>query len=418
MSGSIGKKFVAALVADGKIATLLEFGKPQIMLTPTEQPVYDFVADFAKQYGKIPDVATIEAHTDEEIPEAGEPPEYYHDLLQMRWIERELKKSMKAAADLLGANGKDPMQALETMRACVTGLIAHQQQHQLVDFRDAYDVIIPDYVSKYTAEADSGLNVGWPTLDAMTGGLVRGDMLSFVGRIAHGKTFQMLYASHHGWKYQGACQLFVSMEMKTLPIQQRLAAMEAHVPAMQVKNASLTSIGLGKLKGSLLQIKNAKSAFWVVDGNFTATVDDVHALARQLKPDSIWIDGAYLLKHPTERDRFKRVAENADLIKQMLADLAPTAASWQFSRTGSKKAKKKGETADIDDIGYTDAIGQVSSVVLGLYQPESIETTKSRDVQILKGRGGEVGKFRTYWDFVSMNFDEIVEELVEELSFV
>ena len=418
MSATIGKLFVAALVADGKVSTLLEFGKPQVMFTPTELPVFDFVAAFAKQYGKIPDTATIEAHTDEEIPIAAEPAEYYHDLLQMRWIERELKKSMKVAVDLLGATGKDPLQALETLRGCVTGLVAHQQQHQLVDFRDAYDLIVPDYVSKYTAEADGGVMLGWPTVDEMTGGLVRGDLASFIGRIALGKTWQMLKGCHHGWKHQDACQLFVSMEMKTLPISQRLAAMEAHVPAIQVKNAALTTIGLGKLKGSLLEIKTAKSALWVVDGNFTATVDDVYALARQLKPDSIWIDGGYLLKHPTERDRFRRVAENADMIKQMLADLAPTVCSWQFARSGSKKAKKKGETADLDDIGYTDAIAQVSSLVLGLYQPESIETTKSRDMKILKGRNGETGQFRTHWDFVGMNFDELVEENIEELSFV
>jgi replicative DNA helicase len=418
MSATIGKLFVAALVADGKVSTLLEFGKSQVMFTPTELPVFEFVAAFAKQYGKIPDTATIEAHTDEEIPTAAEPAEYYHDLLQMRWIERELKKSMKVAADLLGATGKDPLQALEMLRGCVTGLVAHQQQHQLVDFRDAYDLIVPDYVSKYTAEADGGVMLGWPTVDEMTGGLVRGDLASFIGRIALGKTWQMLKGCHHGWKHQGACQLFVSMEMKTLPISQRLAAMEAHVPAIQVKNAALTTIGLGKLKGSLLEIKNAKSALWVVDGNFTATVDDVYALARQLKPDSIWIDGGYLLKHPTERDRFRRVAENADLIKQMLADLAPTVCSWQFARSGSKKAKKKGETADLDDIGYTDAIAQVSSLVLGLYQPESIETTKSRDMKILKGRNGETGQFRTHWDFIKMNFDELVEENIEELSFV
>ncbi len=190
MSATIGKLFVAALVADGKVSTLLEFGKPQVMFTPTELPVFEFVAAFAKQYGKIPDTATIEAHTDEEIPTAAEPAEYYHDLLQMRWIERELKKSMKVAADLLGATGKDPLQALETLRGCVTGLVAHQQQHQLVDFRDAYDLIVPDYVSKYTAEADGGVMLGWPTVDEMTGGLVRGDLASFIGRIALGKRWR------------------------------------------------------------------------------------------------------------------------------------------------------------------------------------------------------------------------------------
>lgn len=60
----------------------------------------------------------------------------------------------------------------------------------------------------------------------------------------------------------------------------------------------------------------------------------------------------------TERDRFRRVAENADLIKQELASIAPTVVSWQFARSASKKNAKKGEEVTMDDIGYTDAIGQ------------------------------------------------------------
>jgi len=246
-------------------------------------------------------------------------------------------------------------------------------------------------------------------------------MLSVVGRPAQGKTMQMLYCAHHAWKVQQRRVLFVSMEMKPLTIQQRLTALHAHLPMSKVKNAELSTKHLDRLKGALLEIQNHASPFWVVDGNFTATVEDIWMLARQLAPEAIYVDGSYLLKHPRERDRFKRVAENADLIKQDLSDLAPVACSWQFARGVARKAKKNGKIGDevgLEDIGYTDAIGQASSLVIGLFEEESVETIKQRRVQILKGRNGEIGEFLTRWDWLTMDFTEVVEEELAELKFV
>ena len=134
-------------------------------------------------------------------------------------------------------------------------------------------------------------------------------------------------------------------------------------------------------------------------------------------------DGAYLLTHPTERDRFKRVAENASLIKQHICDLAPTACSWQFARPAKGgsggsgnvgNGKKPAQTGD--EIGYTDAILQLSSLALGLMQPESAETIKQREVSILKGRNGETGSFTVNWNFDwTTDFSEVTEK-VEELE--
>jgi DnaB-like helicase C terminal domain len=159
--------------------------------------------------------------------------------------------------------------------------------------------------------------------------------------------------------------------------------------------------------------------FWVVDGNFKATVEDIWVAARQLKQDAIFIDGAYLLKHPTERDRYRRVAENADLIQQELSNIAPTVCPWQFSREAAKKIKNKGpDQVSLEDIGYSDVIGQVSSLVLGLFEGDSPETVKQRRIEILKGRNGEVGGFITRWDWVGMHFEEVLDEPIETLSFL
>ena len=210
--------------------------------------------------------------------------------------------------------------------------------------------------------------------------------------------------------------MFVSMEMAVLPISERLAAMQVPVQASHLKHGMSTK-EMKKLKDGLTMIKGYAAPFYVVDGNLAATVEDIWALARQLKPDAIFIDGAYLVKHPKERDRYRRVAENAELMKSELAALAPTVCSWQFAKSAAKKNKKQGEKPDLEDIGYTDAIAQVSSLVLGLFEDDSNETLAQRRVEILKGRSGETGSFTTRWDFVNMRFDEIVPESVDTMQF-
>lgn len=421
MATSLGKLFVAALVEEARPATVFSFGQIDHVFLPTEAPVWDFVSGFAKQFGKLPEPDTILAHTGEELPTPKEPPAYYFELLQIRFTERELKRGMKAADGHLGTADKDPEAALEKLTEAVQAVRMSRMRRQVVDFRDAYQHVIPDYVAKFTAEQGAGIRCGWPSFDEMTGGLHKGDKVGIIGKKSIGKTWQLLYAAHHSWRTQGACQMLVSNEMPHLQIQQRLAAMEAKVSASQIKTGSLTSFGMKKLKDALIEVKTKDAALWIVDGNFATTVDEIDDLAAQLNPDGIWIDGAYLLKHRTERDRYRRIAENAELIKQHLSARAPVIATWQWTREGSKKqAKKKGsnDPVDLDDIGGSDAIAQVCSIVLGLFENDSVETLVSRLIRILKGRGGEVGQFRTRWDFLGMDFSELVDENVEDLQFV
>jgi hypothetical protein len=72
----------------------------------------------------------------------------------------------------------------------------------------------------------------------------------------------------------------------------------------------------------------------------------------------------------------------------------------------------------LGDRAYADAIGQVSSLVLGLFEDDTVETLKRRNVKVLKGRNGETGSFITNWDFIGMNFSEVVQHDVSELNFI
>ena len=347
--------------------------------------------------------------------------------MTLRHIESTLKNRMKAASEYFMPDNKDPMQALQVITQAVMDLAAQKNQKQAVDFREAYDAIMGDYLAKWhNLDTPPGLMLGWPTLDEMSGGLGRGDMVSFLGRPGAGKTWMLLKTALHGWAQaaeknyteQDQSRLFISMEMNVLPIEQRLASMHAHVPAKGLKDAALTSGQLKKLKAGLIEIKGYGAPFWVVDGNLAATVEDIWMLARQLNPGAIFIDGGYLVKHPSEKDRYRRVAENAELMKSDLSAIAPVVCSWQFAKSASKKNAKKGEKVSMDDIGYSDVIAQVSSLAVGFFEEESVSTLKHRKADILKGRNGEIGSFLTNWNFLSMDFSEVVEQDLGELQFL
>jgi replicative DNA helicase len=424
---SLGKSFMTALLAGTKASSLVNYGDIAHLFKGNEEAVYAYVHGFVHKYGTLPTADTIELHTGQMLSPATEPPGYYYDLMLTRHTEIELKKTMTTAVEQLQPNAAGAHAAMTTITDTILKLTTQQFGVHISDLRMAHDRLYDTYAQQVTGGNDRALMLGWPTLDEMTGGCVLGDMISYVGRPGIGKTFQMLYGAHHGWmeaeldpeNIHGSSRLFVSMEMDIVPIQQRLAAMHLHLPMDNVKKSSMSTTMLKTYKKGLLELQGYKAPFWVVDGNLTATVEQIAMLAAQLKPDAVFIDGAYLLKHPTEKDRYKRVAENADLIKKTIAgNIGPTVCSWQFKRQEKKKSKEKGAKDDevtLDDIAYADAIGQVSSLVLGLFEAETVETLKQRRVRILKGRYGETGEFSTYWDFKKMNFGEVVPIKLAEL---
>ena len=237
-------------------------------------------------------------------------------------------------------------------------------------------------------------------------------------------TFFVLNGALFNWK-EGRNVLFVSMEMAPLPIAQRAAAMYAHTNLTQLKTGGYATYPIGsslyeKFGKALTQITHEKAKMYIVDGNLAASAEDVYTLADQLECSIVVIDGAYLLRHKNGRlDRFMRAAENTELIKRFSSDLdCCTFTSWQFSREAIKKGKNKNEQAGLEDIGYTDAIGQISSIVLGLFQEDGVETMKRRSIKVLKGRDGQVGQFEVNWDFVTMDFSQIIKQVGGPLTFI
>ena len=408
MKASIGLRFLAAVCCEGDLEDYLAAGETSHLFNAGEKLAFEYIAKHVLQYGALPKLETVELHSDAEMEKPPEPAIYYLEHLKQRYMDLGLRNSVADATKLLKGDDKDPRAAVSLMfDACVEMLKTEKSAH-LFDFRDALTPIMAEHTAKLMGP-NIGIDLGWPYLDHMIGGIRKGDLVSYVGRPQKGKTWFMLYSALHAWEKQGKTVMFCTFEMEGRLIRERLAAMYGHVPAMSLKLGEMLKGDSEKLISRLTTAKQAKNPLWILDAGMATTVPQLLAITRSLKPDVIYLDGAYLIQHEdTSLGRFRKIDAVADQIKTILCPLAPTLASWQYNKAAAKK--KKDEPVTADDVYGSDVIFMVSSILLGIFQADTPATIHRKLIQIQKGRGGEKGEFETCWNFKTMDFAQYIDK--------
>ena len=420
---TFGKSFLASVAQEQDLYSLLGHAAIHDMFTPLEKPVFEYMALMARKHGKVPSPETILQETGVSLLNVPENPSFYLERMERRYTESTLKRSMLEAQKHFGDKDMNPEDAIPIMQEALTQITRMKFAENVVDYRQAGPLLMQHYADTMLGD-DSGMLTGWKSYDDMSGGLRTGDMMSVIGRPMAGKSWLLIWIALMCW-LSGRKVLLISMEMTALYVLQRISAVHSQVSMNHLKAGKqfgMTTLQKETYKEALEQAKDAESGLYVVDANLSGTVEDVWGLWQSLRPDVGLIDGGYLLKHPTVRDRYARVAENAELMKSELCPLGPLGVSWQFSRDAVKnknKQAKKAEEKDatLEDIGYSDVIAQVSSTALGLMQMPSVESINTKRVKILKGRNGESGDFEINWDFNKMDFSEKSKD-ISELQFV
>lgn len=418
-----GRRLLSSLIYKGDLAEFLNLGLGSSLFKDKEAALFEFIDDHARNHGQLPHPETIEGKLGDVLTDSPEPAAYYMKEVETRYLQGRMKELVLGAQEFL--KDEDPSGAHNLIEIVMGDLYEAKNRNKIFDFRDAIDIVMPEYKKQHSPMGGSGVKFGWPTLDDQSSGMLPGDYWTFVGRPSAGKTFFLLRAARHGWKHQKQRPMFFSLEMNSLIIHQRLAAMDTGHSLTRLMKGMLSTKALQAVMSKLNANKTADMPFWIVDASMAHDIDDAKALVKQYKPTSCWIDAAYLLRSKNARmNKFERIADNAEQMKQNIAsDLGiPCAASYQFLRTtkNDKKAKGSGgaQKQTMDDVFGGDAMAQLSTGMLGLFEPDSIETKKKRHVEILKGRNGETGGFDVHWDFMGMDFAEIVEPQKQDLQFI
>lgn len=410
MSYGLGLKALRSMVEQADAFTFYKAKySDQMFVTETEKLAFKYVSNHLNKFQALPKIETLET----EFPEmkevdAPEPPAYYQSKIEERFQYDTLSAATMDAHSLLQAEtGFKGEEVRNRLRDALNLLIQQEYRHRIMDLGVEGPKAVMNAYYNLAASTQLPAMFGWPHLD-LRGGLGVAEMAAIVGRPGMGKTYLLLHSAQHNWQ-NGRNVMFVTTEMANLAIAQRQCAMYAHTMVDQLKMGGYATKSFTKFKAGMKAMGQEEKKMYILDGNRGLYVEDIYTLAYQLKCDLVCVDGAYLVRHPNKRlNKYDRIAENAELMKQYTADSGiPTIGTWQLNREAAKKDAKKGERVTLDNIGGSDVIGQICSVVLALLEEDGVETMISRLVDLLKGRNGETGQFRVNWDFILMNFTQM-----------
>lgn len=410
MSKSWGMQLIAALLEIDDIGKVQSIDPEKF--TEAEKEVYDFIINHAGKYAVLPMKETVEAEVGCTFSPAIEPFDYYATKVDERWLQNNINRMMKDVQTLL--QDKKPIDAADLLINSISDLSLMRHGKSIIDFRHVKDMVQAAYQEKQKYHMGKGVHTGWSYLDDMMGGMEPGDLITIIGRPEAGKTLLLLYMARSAWRTQGKVPLIVSPEMKPLKLIQRLSAMEAKKNLTGLQTATYSTKTYKTVLECLETLNGVEYPFYIVDGTDFRTAEDAYLLVRQLHPDCLYYDGAYLMRTKDGKmSKWDRIAQSAESLKTIASRCnIPAVASYQFNKLvmttkKGKKVMKQSDEIGIDDIYGSDEIGQLSSVVLGMLQQNDVTTLKNREISVLKGRNGEVGKFLIHWDFQFMNFGQV-----------
>lgn len=415
---SMGTLVISKFIEEGSTKSYIKSHLNRDLFKAAEWSLFDFVNDHIIKYGEMPTSETVLNHTGFKVLPTPEPIKYYIDELYTRHVSIAVKDTVAEVHKCLSdVDNLNPYKALEVMTERVGIMNMTTNSDRLRDFRTAEGPVIQEYYRNARHNKDQGVFLGFPHIDNMMNGLQGGELSVYVGRPALGKTFFTLYSALHQWK-QGLTPMYVTLEMTSDLIFERLAAMSSQRKLSKLRLGTLTKEGIAHVKKQLRENKEMETPLWVLDGGLHTTPSDLKIMAQLIKPDCIIVDGAYNLKAEKNINiKWEKVAHLVESLKGMSNALGiPVVASFQFNRDAAKK--KDIDNIGLEDIAHSDVIGQMASLVLGLFEEESVETLKQRTIHILKGRNGETGRFNTRWNFNTMDFSEIPKEQINEYSFL
>lgn len=272
------------------------------------------------------------------------------DNLAQRYILREMA-SMQETEQL---TGRFPREKLAQV-AKYLGSISTQEHITLADLNDdqLYD----------NADLANNILLGYDYLDQTTGGVLPGEVMLFAARPGVGKS---LIVCHQAVRHArlGKRVLVISCEMLPKQLAHRMTAMMGSFnPRLFRQPGSAIELATYRptINAEMQLIQDAGGAVIFPKMN-VQSVATLAAQVHDIRPDLVIIDGVYLLRAEVGRNsagwETTKAASNG--IKQMSLDEGVPV----FATTQLKRGEGKDDGFTLDDIAYSDSLGQDADAVI------------------------------------------------------
>jgi replicative DNA helicase len=349
---------------------------------------------------------------------------YYAEIVQSKAIVRRL---IEASTKILQDAYDQTIEPKDLLAS------AEQEIFQIQDDRNSNQAQTVSAILKESLERidsrmqgeqlASGVMTHFRDFDTMTGGLHNGELIILAARPSMGKTaFAMNIAEQVAMKEQ-APTLFVSLEMNSIELVDRLLCSIARVNGSRMRVGTITHEEQQRL------IKNAAEvsvAPLYIDDSPSRTVSEIAAVARRIskmenqktgkKLGLIVIDYLQLIEPDNSKDpRQEQVAKIARRLKMLAREQnVPVLCLSQLNRQAEDSKDHRPRLSHLRESG---AIEQDADVVMFIHREEyyhkpdkAVEFAGQAQVIIAKQRNGPIGDVDLVWE---KNFTRFLNKAAE-----
>jgi len=374
--------------------------RPEHLGLPVTQAALKYAIEFESTHGSLPTVSEFLRQCPGLVPEAP-PKDLTAEALAAELIGLSLERQTALQLESLRMK---PMRDLQSVQEIVDQLRTLAGNHQMNAQTTASDSVgkVTEWYKEGKEKIMTGMPYPWDVLNMETRGLQKKNFIVLYGRPKTGKTFQLLHMlSHLSLNVPGTI-LFVSFEMDSQALINRLVCIRAKVNYRKFNRGELNDQELQDLEMSIMDIQKMKNTnrniVFVGPAISTGrrkkqyTLLDIEQMARETKAVAIFVDG---LLHAGDLRTGKRsrewtvVSNLSSDTKQLALNLdVPIIATHQANREGEKETPIESQR----DMAYADALGQDADITLRLTKIRSgreggrkilIQPTGAREFELL-----------------------------------
>ncbi len=250
-----------------------------------------------------------------------------------------------------------------------------------------------------------GVETGFTDLDTLCGGLHNSELIILAARPSMGKTaFAMNIAEHVSIDLKQPV-LFVSLEMASLELADRLLCSASQVNGHRLRNGTISQEDRRRLVQKSAEISTAPL---FIDDTPSRTLTEIAAVARRLKRKQglslVVIDYLQLIEPDNPRDpRQEQVAKIARRLKTMSRELdIPVLCLAQLNRQAEVSRDNRPRLNHLRESG---AIEQDADVVMFVHREEYYQSNDEdrelvkvqAEIIIAKQRNGPIGDIKLLW---------------------
>jgi replicative DNA helicase len=369
-----------------------------------DKRVWTFLRSHFAKYAECPSVEVVKANFPTyQIHELTDSVDYLLDDLVDKRRKNSITATIRTAVEEI-QNNKDHESALMVIQ----GGIVRLEEEGLnktsdVNLVQTTESRWEDYIFRKNNPGLLGVATGFPTIDAVTNGLQKGQLIVVVATPKTGKSTLALQIANNIHK-QGLSPMFQSFEMTNREQQDRYDSMRAQVSHNRLITGSLNSEEEKRYKDSLDKMSEDEANFWLVDSAHGITVSAIQSKVQTLQPDVIFIDGVYLMMD--EQTGESNTPQALTGITRSLKRLAQRMNKPVVITTQALNWKTKKGKVSTDSIGYSSSFLQDADVVFGLErEDENVDDTRILKVMAARNSGNVEASLM--WDWASGMFREM-----------